>query len=194
MQQLLQIENVPIKLEIKSTRAYFQKPEVPEAGFDSPTQGFAEIEKSAARKAAESSAGASYPARDQYVSAGRNDGFYAGMLPYAFSGNSGGESYGSGAGSAASDLVQAGIRNAQLQSAAASRMTHSEFVSRRMELYASERSNFELSVALGRTEMEFVPGSIEFTVTQKPAVNIEYVGSPIYVPRSADPNAVDVYA
>lgn len=116
------------------------------------------------------------------------------MLSYAFGGSSGGDACGSGSGSAVSELVQAGIRNAQLTSAAVSRMTHSEFVSKRMELYASERSGFELRAALGRTELEFVPGSIEFTVTQKPAVNIEYVGSPIYVPRSADPNAVDVYA
>lgn len=51
------------------------------------------------------------------------------MLPYAFGGSSGGDACGSGSGSAVSELVQAGIRNAQLTSAAVSRMTHYEFVS-----------------------------------------------------------------
>lgn len=35
---------------------------------------------------------------------------------------------------------------------------------------------------------EFVPGSIEFVVTQMPEIDIEYLGEPIYFPRSADPN------
>ncbi|MGN0666994.1 MAG: DUF6470 family protein [Huintestinicola sp.] len=39
-----------------------------------------------------------------------------------------------------------------------------------------------------RPEMEFVPGSVEFIVNQLPKVEIEYVGEPIYFPRSANPN------
>ena len=39
-----------------------------------------------------------------------------------------------------------------------------------------------------RPKMEFVPGSIEFVVNQLPKVEIEYVGDPIYFPKSADPN------
>ena len=39
-----------------------------------------------------------------------------------------------------------------------------------------------------RPESEFIPGDIEFTVTQRPEVRIKYVGGPIYVPPSADPN------
>jgi hypothetical protein len=38
--------------------------------------------------------------------------------------------------------------------------------------------------------LEFVPPSIEFNVTQYNEVIIEYVGDPIYVPPSADPNYV----
>ena len=41
-----------------------------------------------------------------------------------------------------------------------------------------------------RPELEYVPASIEYSVQQYPEVVIEYVGSPIYVPRSADPNYV----
>lgn len=36
--------------------------------------------------------------------------------------------------------------------------------------------------------MKFVPGNIELVVTQRPEVVINYVGGPIYVPPSSDPN------
>jgi hypothetical protein len=36
--------------------------------------------------------------------------------------------------------------------------------------------------------MEFVPGSVELIVRDKPRVEIEYLGDPIYVPPSANPN------
>lgn len=35
---------------------------------------------------------------------------------------------------------------------------------------------------------EFTPGDIEFTVTQRPEVIVKYIGGPIYVPPSSDPN------
>ena len=39
---------------------------------------------------------------------------------------------------------------------------------------------------------EFTPGDIELTVTQRPDVIIKYIGGPMYVPPSADPNYVPV--
>ncbi len=39
----------------------------------------------------------------------------------------------------------------------------------------------------GLTNFEFIPGKIEFDVKQMPKVEIEYLGGPIYVPPSADP-------
>ena len=49
---------------------------------------------------------------------------------------------------------------------------------------------------IGGGSFEFTPGDIEFTVTQRPDVVIKYLGGPIYVPPSADPNyeAMDVWA
>lgn len=44
---------------------------------------------------------------------------------------------------------------------------------------------------------EFIPGNIEFIVSQMPDLEIEYLGDPLYFPRSADPNykgEVDVIA
>ncbi|MDR2532163.1 MAG: DUF6470 family protein [Oscillospiraceae bacterium] len=40
--------------------------------------------------------------------------------------------------------------------------------------------------------LQFIPGRVEFNITQMPQVVIEYTGRPIYVPPSADPyyNAV----
>ena len=36
--------------------------------------------------------------------------------------------------------------------------------------------------------MLFRSGDIELTVTQRPEVIIKYIGGPIYVPPSSDPN------
>jgi len=34
---------------------------------------------------------------------------------------------------------------------------------------------------------EFIPGKVEFNIKQKPMIDIEYIGGPIYVPQSANP-------
>ena len=39
-----------------------------------------------------------------------------------------------------------------------------------------------------RLPMEFIPGNVEFIVRDRPRVEIEYIGEPIYVPASANPN------
>ncbi len=39
-----------------------------------------------------------------------------------------------------------------------------------------------------KQQFEFTPGDIEVSVTQQPDVQIKYVGGPIYVPPSSDPN------
>ncbi len=54
--------------------------------------------------------------------------------------------------------------------------------------YEMDKLNFDLKVANGN--FEFIPGTIEMSITQHPDVLIEYVGGPIYVPPSADPNYV----
>lgn len=61
---------------------------------------------------------------------------------------------------------------------------------------ASETSSDPVE-AIQFTEFEFVPGSIEFIITQMPELDIEYLGDPIYFPRSADPNyepPLDIFA
>lgn len=39
-----------------------------------------------------------------------------------------------------------------------------------------------------RVPMEFIPGSVELIVRDRPRVEIEYIGDPLYVPPRANPN------
>lgn len=41
-----------------------------------------------------------------------------------------------------------------------------------------------------KPQLEYIPPSIEYSVTQYPEVIIEYIGEPIYVPARANPNYV----
>ncbi|MBD5162039.1 MAG: hypothetical protein HDT14_08525 [Oscillibacter sp.] len=60
--------------------------------------------------------------------------------------------------------------------------------------YEMDKLNFDWKINGG--SFEFTPGDIEITVTQRPEVHIKYVGGPVYVPPSSDPNyePVDVKA
>lgn len=49
--------------------------------------------------------------------------------------------------------------------------------------YETDKLNFNLKVANGN--FEFIPGNVELSVTQRPEVEIEYIGGPVYVPPSA---------
>ena len=41
---------------------------------------------------------------------------------------------------------------------------------------------------IGKARLDFVPGSFNINFTQYSSIKIEYLGGPVYVPRSADPN------
>ena len=51
--------------------------------------------------------------------------------------------------------------------------------------YEMDKLNFDWRV--NQPSFEFTPGDIELSVTQQPDVIIKYVGGPIYVPPSSDP-------
>ena len=51
-----------------------------------------------------------------------------------------------------------------------------------------EMDKLNIDWRMNEGSFEFTPGDIEFTVTQRPDVVIKYVGGPLYVPPSADPN------
>ncbi len=52
--------------------------------------------------------------------------------------------------------------------------------------YEMDKLNFDWRLSKG--EFEFIPGDIEISVTQRPDVIIKYIGGPLYVPPSSDPN------
>ena len=60
--------------------------------------------------------------------------------------------------------------------------------------YEMDKLNFDWRV--NQPKFEFTPGDIELSVTQQPDVIIKYVGGPLYVPPSSDPDytPVDVEA
>ncbi|MCI8304468.1 MAG: hypothetical protein HFF52_07560 [Lawsonibacter sp.] len=51
-----------------------------------------------------------------------------------------------------------------------------------------EMDKMAMDWKLDKGSFEFTPGDIEFTITQRPDVVIKYIGGPLYVPPSADPN------
>lgn len=52
--------------------------------------------------------------------------------------------------------------------------------------YEMDKLNFDWKT--GQQNLEFIPASIEFSIAERPEVVINYIGGPIYVPPSADPN------
>ena len=51
-----------------------------------------------------------------------------------------------------------------------------------------EMDKLNIDWRMNEGSFEFTPGDIEFTVTQRPDVVIKYLGGPVYVPPSSDPN------
>lgn len=51
--------------------------------------------------------------------------------------------------------------------------------------YEMDKLNFDWRI--NQQKFEFVPGDIEISVKQRPEVIIKYIGGPLYVPPSADP-------
>lgn len=43
---------------------------------------------------------------------------------------------------------------------------------------------------VGKARLDFVPGSFKLNFTEFASINIQYIGGPLYVPPSADPNFV----
>lgn len=60
--------------------------------------------------------------------------------------------------------------------------------------YEMDKLNFDWKI--NRPQINFIPGSIEFEINEYPRVEINYIGTPIFVPPSADPNykPIDTFA
>jgi len=60
--------------------------------------------------------------------------------------------------------------------------------------YEINKMNFDWKIR--RPEINFIPGNIEFIIKEYPRLEINYIGKPIYVPASADPDykPIDTFA
>ena len=52
--------------------------------------------------------------------------------------------------------------------------------------YNMDQMKFSWDIQQGK--FTFIPGDIEFTMSRRPSITYKYLGEPIYVPASADPN------
>lgn len=51
-----------------------------------------------------------------------------------------------------------------------------------------EPPHLDMDWQIGKTALEYVPGKLNIEIEQYPDIQIEYLGSPSYVPPSANPN------
>lgn len=60
--------------------------------------------------------------------------------------------------------------------------------------FEMDRLDFDWNIE--RPRIEFTPGSIEFIVKEYPRIEVDYIGTPIYIPPSADPEykEIDTFA
>ncbi len=199
MQPLLKIQTVPISIEMRTKRAQLTPAEGSEEAKQprvqvSRTRGRAHIRTTPPRVNIDSSqarlsAGikTAPQAVREFAETGRADAAQA-ARNYADQGNQVVDSHGKGA-------PIAEMASAKMISSAETIMAFIPSVAPEIQVeegsisfdYSPDELHYDWNVDL-TPPLEYVPASIEFTVTQYPEVIIEYIGSPIYVPPSADPN------
>lgn len=202
MEQLLSIKHIPIKVEVKVTRGELKRVE-DSTGHNTPSVQVSSRKDGGLCLRAEPyridlSESRNY---DTYVpsAASDYDGFtltYEAVAKLADGAKSGGVKH---SGETQHFSAQRASRSIEsvLQSLPKSRNSAVSYadgtLSINYQMTGSETAEFSREAP----EFEFIPGSIEFIISQMPELDIEYLGDPIYFPRSADPNyepLVDVLA
>lgn len=203
MEQLLSIKHIPIKVEVKVQRAQL-KP-VENNGTNTPSVQVSANKNGGLCLRAE-------PYRmdlsemrnyDAYIPSGGNydDGItltYEAIAKLADGGSSaaGGMQQ---TGEARKFSAQRASRSIEsvLQSLPKNRNSAVSYSDGTLSINYLVNSSQQTDLVSDMPEFEFIPGSIEFIISQMPELDIEYLGEPIYFPRSADPNyepIVDVLA
>lgn len=194
MQPLLRIQNVPIEISYRSKRAELRQTTPQPRAQVTRVKGKQEIRTEPAQIKIDSyemraSMGLKTAPRsvEEFSQAGRADALTA-TAQYAEEGNNIMESYGEG---------EPIIDNA-MSKVLSTTETYMNFIpSVRPQMwveggtisfdYSMDRLNYDWNVST-RPEMEYIPGGVEFSVDRYHQVIIEYLGGPVYVPPSADPN------
>lgn len=184
MEQLLSIKHIPIKVEVKVQRAEL-KPVENNAG--TPSVQVSAKQGGGLRLQAEPyrmnlSESRNYDAYVPSVSDGGITLTYEAIAKLADNGTVQGINNEFTAQKASRSIESV------LQSLPKSRNSAVSYADGTLSINYQMSGNQSVDIAAGTTEFEFIPGSIEFIVTQMPELDIEYVGDPIYFPRSANPN------
>lgn len=197
MDQLLSIKHIPIKIEVHVTNAQLKPKE------NDPTEPSVKISKGSTgvRVAAQSyKVDISSPKLDSYVPTNVQPSKLT--LTYdAVAKMSGAEG-----ASETADTTVASRSSSQSIEAILSKLPKSKdssisyndgTLSINYSMLNTESGSDIGSISDLKNGFEFIPGNIEFIVSQMPDLEIEYLGDPLYFPRSADPNykgEVDVIA
>ena len=182
---LLQITTIPISIEIKVTNAKYQYPEgkdrQPKVNITSTQGGYVmkadPIKVKIATYEARKSLGYGHMTDGDMMSKKAQDGFslaFQGTARVASEGNM------LARGMTASEIA---IQNAR---AGATVETIMEFLPKEGADITFDGGTLSIDYDMG--EQEIVPGSVELIVRDRPRVEIEYLGEPIYFPASANPN------
>ena len=192
---LLRITTIPISIEIKITKAKLELPEdrQPKVNITTKNGGFVmeaeplkiNIDTYEARK----SLGLGHMTDGDMLAQKAQEGFslaFQGTAKVASNGDA------LARGASASELA---LQNAR---AGATMQTIMEFLPKEGADITFDEGKLNIDYQLGsqdfdwdtmaRMPMEFIPGSVELIVRDRPRVEIEYLGEPIYVPASANPN------
>lgn len=192
---LLQITTIPIQIEIKVTNAKYEYPEdrQPKVNITTNNGRFVmqaeplrlNIDTYEARK----SLGEGHMTDADIIQQKANEGFsiaFQGTARVAAEGNS------LARGMSASEIA---IQNAR---AGATVETVMEFLPKTGADITFDGGTLNIEYQMGDQDfdwdvtpqlpMEFIPGSVELIVRDRPRVEIEYIGDPLYVPPSANPN------
>ena len=193
---LLQITTIPIQIEIKVTNAKYEPTEedrLPKVNITTKNGGYVmeaepmkiNIDTYEARK----SLGYGHMNDADLMQKKAQDGFsiaFQGTAKIASEGNQ------LARGMTASEIA---INNAR---AGATIDTIMEFLPKENAQITFDEGMLNIEYQMGEQEidwdvvpqlpMEFIPGNVEFIIHDRPRVEIEYIGDPIYVPPSANPN------
>ena len=196
MQPLLKIQNIPINIQYTTKRASLQQSATPPTVNVTRNRGRANIQTTPAKvnldsHEARASMGLKSPARSirEFGEAGVQAAKEA-TRTYADDGNRMLDSH--GRGNPIADIAASKVMSTTETVMAFIPSVPVEMTPIEGSIsfdYSMDQLTFDWSIQ-NRPQLEYVPGEVEFTVTQYPQVVIEYVGSPIYVPPSANPDYI----
>ena len=193
---LLQITTIPIQIEIKVTKATYEPAEddrQPKVNITRTNGGFVmeaePIKLNIDTYQARASIGYGHMNDGDLMAKKAKDGFsiaYQGAAKVASEGDQ------LARGMTASEIA---INNAR---AGATVETIMEFIPKEGAQITFDEGKLNIEYQMGTQEfdwdvlpqlpMRFIPGNVELIIHDKPRVEIEYVGDPIYFPPSANPN------